>query len=63
MRFIEQLLKLFPDAQIRCLCADRECIGQAWVRYLLLAPLQPFYIRIRATENIERNGKALRPGE
>ncbi len=59
MRFIEQLLKIFPDAQIQCLCADREFIGQAWVRYLLLSPLLPFRIRIRATDKIERNGKAL----
>ncbi len=59
MRFIEQLLKIFPDAQIRCLCADREFIGQAWIRYLLLSPLLPFRIRIRATDNIERNGKVL----
>ncbi len=59
MRFIEQLLKIFPDAQIRCLCADREFIGQAWIRYLLLSPLLPFRIRIRATDNIERNGKLL----
>ncbi len=59
MRFIEQLLKIFPDAQIRCLCADREFIGQAWIRYLLLSPLLPFRIRIRATDKIERNGKLL----
>ena len=57
MRFIEQLLKIFPDAQIQCLCADRELIGQAWVRYLLLSPRER--IRIRATDKIERNGKAL----
>ncbi len=49
MRFIEQLLKIFPDAQIRCLCADREFIGQAGIRYLLLSPLLPFRIRIRAS--------------
>ncbi len=59
MRFIEQLLKIFPDAQIRCLCADREFIGQAWIRYLLLDPLLPFRIRIRVTDKIERNGSAL----
>jgi hypothetical protein len=28
MRFLEEMLKIFPDAQIRCLCADREFIGQ-----------------------------------
>ena len=59
MRFIEQLLNIFPDGQIQCLCADREFIDQAWIRYLLLAPLLPLRIRIRATDKIEHNGKAL----
>jgi hypothetical protein len=58
-RFLEEMLKIFPDAQIRCLCADRELIGQAWLRYLLLEPSLPFRIRIRATDKIERSGKAL----
>jgi hypothetical protein len=38
MHFIEAMLKIFPTAQIRCLCGDREFIGQAWLRYLLLEP-------------------------
>ena len=59
MRFIEELLNICPDAQIRCLCADREFSGQAWIRYLRLAPLLAFRLRIRATDKIERNGKAL----
>lgn len=59
MRFIEQLLKIFPTAQIRCLCGDREFIGQVWVRYLRLAPQLPFRLRIRATDKIERQGKVL----
>ena len=59
MRFIEQLLKIFPHAQIRFLCADREFIGQAWIRYLLFCPLLAFRIRIRATDKIERDGKTL----
>jgi Transposase DDE domain len=56
MRFIEKFLKLFPDAQIKCLCGDREFIGQAWLRYLLLEPSMAFRLRIRATDKIERNG-------
>jgi hypothetical protein len=59
MRFLEEMLKFFPDAQIRCLCADREFIGQAWLRYLLLEPSLPFRIRIRATDKIKRGGKTL----
>jgi hypothetical protein len=59
MHFIEAMLKIFPTAQIRCLCGDRECIGQAWLRYLLLEPSMSFRLRIRATDKIEREGKAL----
>ncbi len=59
MRFIEAIFKIFPTARIRCLCADREFIGQAWLRYLLLEPSLSFRLRIRATDKIERNGKAL----
>jgi hypothetical protein len=59
MRFIEALFKIFPSAPIRCLSADREFIGQAWVRYLLLEPSLSFRIRIRPTDKIERHGKAL----
>jgi hypothetical protein len=59
MHFIEAMLKIFPTAQIRCLCGDREFIGQAWLRYLLLEPSMSFRLRIRATDKIERGGKAL----
>jgi hypothetical protein len=59
MRFLEELLNLFPDAQIKFLCADREFIGQAWLRYLLLEPSMPFRLRIRATDKIEPNGTLL----
>ncbi len=59
MRLIEELCQLFPDAKIRCLCGDREFIGQGWVRYLLLEPAMPFRLRIRASDKIERNGVSL----
>jgi hypothetical protein len=59
MRFIERLLRTFPEAEIRCLCADREFIGQVWLRYLRLEPLLPFRLRIRATDKIEHHGKSL----
>jgi hypothetical protein len=59
MRFLEEMLKIFPAAEIRCLCADREFVGQAWLRYLLLEPSLPFRIRIRATDKIKRGGKTL----
>jgi hypothetical protein len=57
LRFLEEMLKIFPAAEIRCLCADREFVGQAWLRYLLLEPDLPFRIRIRATDKIKRGGK------
>lgn len=59
MRLIEELCQLFPDAKIRCLCGDREFIGQGWVRYLLLEPAMPFRLRIRASDKIERDGVSL----
>ncbi len=59
MRLVEELCQLFPDAQIRCLCGDREFVGQSWVRYLLLEPAMPFRLRIRASDKIERDGVAL----
>jgi len=59
MRFIEEMLKIFPAADIRCLCGDREFIGQAWVRYLLLEPMLAFCLRIRATDKTERKVKTL----
>ncbi len=34
-------------SHIRCLCADREFIGQGWVRYSCLEPLLPFRIKTR----------------
>ena len=59
MGFIEEMVRIFPSADIRCLCGDREFIGQAWIRYLLLDPMLAFCLRIRATDKIERNGKTL----
>lgn len=59
MRLVEQFCKLFPTAQVCYLCGDREFVGQAWLRYLLLEPSMPFRLRIRATDKIERNGRAL----
>jgi hypothetical protein len=53
------MLRIFPSAEIRCLCGDREFIGQAWLRYLLLEPMLAFCLRIGATDKIEYNGKRL----
>jgi hypothetical protein len=59
MRFIEQLRRMFPKAQMRCLCGDREFIGQGWLRYLPLEPALAFRLPIRASDNIEHNGHTL----
>ncbi|MEO0377780.1 MAG: IS4 family transposase [Cyanobacteria bacterium P01_A01_bin.17] len=56
MRLMETFYKMFPDAQVVYLCGDREFIGQAWVRYLLLEPSLAFRLRIRATDKVERHG-------
>jgi hypothetical protein len=59
MRLVEQFCRLFPDAQVCYVCGDREFVGQAWLRYLLLEPSMPFRLRIRATDKIEHKGRVL----
>jgi hypothetical protein len=59
MRFMETFHKRFPTAVVHYLCADREFIGQAWVRYLLLEPALAFRLRIRSSDQLEHNGKRL----
>ena len=59
MRLMEAFCQLFPEAPVHCLWGDREFVGQSWLRYLLLEPAMPFRLRIRASDQIERDGKAL----
>jgi hypothetical protein len=59
MRFMETFVKRFPTAVVKYLCADREFIGQAWVRYLLLEPTLAFRLRMRCSDQIEHDGKVL----
>ena len=59
MRLLEAFVQLFPNAEVRCLCGDREFVGQSWLRYMLLKPAMPFRLRIRASDKIKRNGKTL----
>ena len=59
MRFIEEFNRLFPEAEIAFICGDREFIGQAWMRYLLLEPSMSFRLRIRESDKIERLGQSL----
>ncbi|UXE60313.1 MAG: hypothetical protein KA717_32765 [Woronichinia naegeliana WA131] len=53
------MLKIFPSAEIRCLCGDREFIGQAWVRYLLLDPMLAFCSAIPNSNGIKRDRKTV----
>ena len=59
MRLMESFHKRFPSAKVSYLCADREFIGQAWMRYLLLEPSLAFRLRIRLSDQIEHDGKVL----
>ena len=59
MRLLETFTQRFPTAKVNYLCADREFIGQAWVRYLLLEPSLAFRLRIRSSDLIEHDGKVL----
>ncbi|MBM0740138.1 IS4 family transposase (plasmid) [Phormidium sp. CLA17] len=59
MRLMETFAKRFPTARVNYLCADREFIGQAWVRYLLLEPTLAFRLRIRSSDQIEHDGRVL----
>lgn len=59
MRLMEVFVKRFPTAKVNYLCADREFIGPAWVRYLLLEPALAFRLRLRVSDQIEHDGKLL----
>lgn len=72
MQLMETFHKRFPSAVVNYLCADREFIGQAWMRYLLLEPALAFRLRIRSSDQIEHDGQhlaarvifaALQPGQ
>jgi hypothetical protein len=57
---METFAKRFPTAIVNYLCADREFLGQAWVRYLPLEPALAFRLRIRSSDPIE-DGKDWMP--
>lgn len=59
MRLLASFHQLLPNAEVAYLCADREFIGRAWVRYLLLEPTLSFRLRLRASDKIERKGGSL----
>ena len=59
IRLMETFHKQFPTAVVKYMCADREFLGQAWVRYLLLEPALAFRLRIRSSDQIEHDGQLL----
>lgn len=72
MDLLNRFTRLFPKAEVSYIAGDREFVGQAWTRYLLLEPLLSFRLRIRATDRVVREGvsqsvrvlfSALQPGE
>lgn len=59
MQLMESFYKQFPKAIVNYLCGDREFIGQAWMRYLLMEPSVNFRLRIRSSDKLEHDGKEL----
>ena len=50
VELLAELVELFSDRSIACICADREFLGHNWLQYLLSQPMMPFRIRIRENE-------------
>jgi len=53
IELIERFLKLFGIDKIKCLTADREFIGEEWLRYLLKKKI-PFRIRVRNNTQVAK---------
>jgi Transposase DDE domain len=60
MDLLDRFSQIFPDAQVSFLCGDREFVGTQWLSYLLLDPMIPFRLRIRASDQISDGKKRLR---
>jgi hypothetical protein len=52
MDLLDRFREIFPDVEIAYLCGDREFIGKEWLTYLLLDPIIPFRLRIKANHKI-----------
>ena len=64
MDLLERFEKVFPQANIRCLTADREFVGSEWFSFLLLPRTIPFRIRLRHSDRISsRSDKTHQRGE
>ena len=59
MDLVDKFREIFPDAKIAYLCGDREFIGKEWLTYLMLEPIIPFRLRIKANQKIHDGRKNL----
>jgi hypothetical protein len=61
IEMIERYIRLFGSDTIDCLVADREFVGEQWIKYLNLKQIR-YYIRIRKNFYVDnpRNGKRLK---
>lgn len=50
MDLLDTFREIFPDARIAYLCANREFIGKEWLTYLMIDPIIPFRLRIKANQ-------------
>jgi len=61
---LERFERLFPEAQVHCLTADREFVGREWYSFLMLPRAMPFRLRLRHSDTISsRTGKSRQRGE
>lgn len=59
MDLLDQFWHIFPHAQVSYVCGDREFIGQEWLTYLMIEPIIPFRLRIKADHKIGNGQKSL----
>jgi hypothetical protein len=60
MDLFDKFRAIFPDVEIAYLCGDREFIGKEWLTYLMIDPIIPFRLRIKANQKIHDGQKSLR---
>ena len=59
MDLLDQFWQIFPHAQVSFVCGDREFIGKDWLTYLMIEPMIPFRLRIKADHKIGDGQKSL----
>ena len=59
MDLLDKFRDIFPDAEIAYLCGEREFIGREWLTYLMIDPIIPLRLRIKANHKIHDGQKSL----